>query len=517
MTTSTSRITHTLSSPLGMTIKSTNITPIQSPISIDQPRSQLSSPFQSINFQDEIIDITNSKKLLKPISSKNDINLTPRKRALANKKSNNYLNQRIISDPIQSIPSPPISSKKDSPKEQEQEKEQEQPNKLNDNINEDDPEAKIILFQFPKAEVLAFEELSMEESTSSPGRLIGYGNFEIFQLHQKSVSYLHCGSVVHPILPKLKILKISKNQFILALSNPERYWRIILKTEDLSIIKDLECSFRKICFFRDLHFAIESNNEFQEETQEIVRKNSTISNQSTSFLKNPILKLPKNDSSVSISSINTGVACFSSELELESPTFVDDSKSVHREEGLELQRSNSNVSSLDLALDDFFDNDQEEEGEEESHYYTAYGQILDDDSISGLSSPVIASSSFFNPNEQSNSIIPINKPSLLNLYESESNWMDPTEDLSQTSINTPRTSRYISLNLNPQKRVDRIKDPILKHPIDSQLNRKNYRLSSYEVFNLVRNEDISSINNDDNPDHNDSNVSFSSFLKTMFI
>lgn len=115
-------------------------------------------------------------------------------------------------------------------------------------------EGKASLFRYRAARILVYhEQIKDPVLQSSPGTLLGHGDFEIFQLHNGDVTYLACGrSFVYPLLPKLKILRISLNQFILPLSNPERYWKINLDTEDVTVIEELEGILQKIVKYTDL-------------------------------------------------------------------------------------------------------------------------------------------------------------------------------------------------------------------------------------------------------------------------
>lgn len=121
-------------------------------------------------------------------------------------------------------------------------------------------EGKASLFKFENSKISVFhEQISDDASTTSSadssGRLLSRGEFEIFQLHNGDVTYLSCGrSFVYPLLPKLKILRIGFNQFILPLVNPERYWKIYITTDDETIITQLENTLKSVVQYRNLGF-----------------------------------------------------------------------------------------------------------------------------------------------------------------------------------------------------------------------------------------------------------------------
>lgn len=117
-----------------------------------------------------------------------------------------------------------------------------------------DMEQKVTLFKFNSSRILVYDEQLSDKNTTS-GRLLSHGTFEIFQLHNGDVTYISCGpSFIYPLLPKLKILRISFNQFILPLSNPERYWKIFINSNETNVIQLLESTFDRVVQYRNLHF-----------------------------------------------------------------------------------------------------------------------------------------------------------------------------------------------------------------------------------------------------------------------
>ncbi|OWB59113.1 hypothetical protein B5S28_g5246 [[Candida] boidinii] len=112
--------------------------------------------------------------------------------------------------------------------------------------------------------LLLNSNLQQSKSILSSGSLLGHGNFEIYQITNKTITYLQCGSVIYPILPRFKILRTDLNVFILLLSNPERYWKITLNTNDKQILNSLGSCLINICEYRSLFFDDSEINEINE-------------------------------------------------------------------------------------------------------------------------------------------------------------------------------------------------------------------------------------------------------------
>lgn len=122
------------------------------------------------------------------------------------------------------------------------------------NLNLD---GKISLFKFKSSKILVYDEQLNEygDKSTVSGRLLGHGELEIFQLHNGDVSYLSCGpSFIYPLLPKLKILRIGFNEFILPLLNPERYWKILVNSDSIEVINNLINSFQSVVIYRNLYY-----------------------------------------------------------------------------------------------------------------------------------------------------------------------------------------------------------------------------------------------------------------------
>lgn len=119
-----------------------------------------------------------------------------------------------------------------------------------------DMNKKVTLFKYTSSKILVFDHnMNSSKPNNALGRLLGHGEFEIFQLHNGDVTYLLCGaSFVYPLLPKIKILRVSFNQFILPLVNPERYWKILINTEESNVMGLLEKTLERIVRYRSLYF-----------------------------------------------------------------------------------------------------------------------------------------------------------------------------------------------------------------------------------------------------------------------
>lgn len=111
------------------------------------------------------------------------------------------------------------------------------------------------LFKHKSSKILVFDELAAkkDDEPTSSGRLLAHGDFEVFQLHNGDVTYLSCGpSFIYPLLPKLKVLRVEFNQFVLPLVNPERYWKIFINSDDPKVIENLEITLDKVVQYRNL-------------------------------------------------------------------------------------------------------------------------------------------------------------------------------------------------------------------------------------------------------------------------
>ncbi|CCE83311.1 Piso0_003886 [Millerozyma farinosa CBS 7064] len=161
------------------------------------------------------------------------------------------------------------------------------------NLNLD---GKISLFKFKSSKILVYDEQlnEYEDKSTVSGRLLGHGELEIFQLHNGDVSYLSCGpSFIYPLLPKLKILRIGFNEFILPLSNPERYWKILVNSDSIEIINNLITSFQSVVIYRNLYYGSSlfdvqrlgesDNNENLLSADELSRIPDTLSEKKTSI------------------------------------------------------------------------------------------------------------------------------------------------------------------------------------------------------------------------------------------
>ncbi|KAL6450425.1 hypothetical protein SBY92_004631 [Candida maltosa Xu316] len=101
-----------------------------------------------------------------------------------------------------------------------------------------DLDEKVTLFKYKSSRIL--------EIINQNNSLLAHGVFEIFQLHHGDVTYLSCGSsFIYPLLSKIKIFRINLNQFLLPLTNPERYWKVFIDSEEANVIDNLVNAFER--------------------------------------------------------------------------------------------------------------------------------------------------------------------------------------------------------------------------------------------------------------------------------
>lgn len=466
-----------------------------SPMTALSPTTSISSKALG---SEEVVDIQNSRKLLRSTNEFGSLVLTPRKRALARKNHNS--SENMTSTPSSNgLVSPPLSAQRTQENSKSPEKDQQldDPVKIKSVVDDYDPEERTTLFQFSKANIYSFEEMA-ENLEEKQGRLLGHGKFEVYQMHNGKVNYFQCGSVIYPILPRLKILKISRNQFILPLSNPERYWRIIIDSDDDSLILDLENVLKKICHYRNLY----------------IQNSEPKSKPKPKYTPETFEPIPTSKSQASLSSITTAVACFA--LESDSSTFVEqmstDSTPLPKQEKTtspEVEDTKSIVSSLDSALDGFNEEPSSilPDHFETTNYYTPSSSVNHTRILDESRDTILLSSSFLHESSRLPNLKTRSSRST-SLYTAESSWMDPTDD---PKTSTPGTERYIRLNLNPNPRfVDKNNKEnrakrIVTEPI---LTKKNHRYSSYDVYNILceENEDV-----DEQKD-----AGFTGFLRSFF-
>ncbi|KAG7826137.1 hypothetical protein KL909_000189 [Ogataea angusta] len=205
------------------------------------------------------------------------------------------------------------------------------------------------LFSYPSAKITLYEVSRINESAADEfqlgrsGNILGHGQFEIYQIQNKSITYFSCGSVVYPIMPRLRVLKISASSFVVPLYNPERYWKITLFTQDAATIAQLDSVFRGICQFCtmcDSQDAEETAEQPGEEPGEEPVEDGV-----------PSASLSP---SHSLSSLNSTIACFnlSKDIETSEADFLKHPTPI---------KLKSVSSSLDSILDRFqLDSDEED-------------------------------------------------------------------------------------------------------------------------------------------------------------
>ncbi|KAI5950356.1 INP1 [Candida jiufengensis] len=161
---------------------------------------------------------------------------SPRKEALMRHKQNNGHNDTKLNH---SNLRDNLKSKKDS---------QQSPNTratstTTNEINQDQQpinlqlDEKVTLFKYKSSKIL-----QLNHKNDVNGSLLAHGEFEIFQLHNGDITYLSCGgkSFIYPLLPKIKILRIAFNTFLIQLINPKRYWKIFINSDEKNVIEILQ-------------------------------------------------------------------------------------------------------------------------------------------------------------------------------------------------------------------------------------------------------------------------------------
>ena len=98
-------------------------------------------------------------------------------------------------------------------------------------------EDKVTLFKYKSLDII-----ELPHKDDKTGSLLAHGEFEIFQLLNGGVTCLSCGGklFIYPLLPKIKIFRISFNQFLIPMLNPERYWKITIDTEESNVLAILQ-------------------------------------------------------------------------------------------------------------------------------------------------------------------------------------------------------------------------------------------------------------------------------------
>lgn len=291
------------------------------------------------------VNLSHSRQLLKPVDI-SEANVSPRRRFLQQKKKqsnrlsfgaklNKKLSFKSQKTELKLVPVKPVTPVL--------------PNKAIPVPVRQDLDNRQVLFKCHKAKITCFasNQGSSEDfldfdvsNLNSKDGVIGQGELEIYSILQdKQMNYLKCGSkLIYPIFPKMKILRISEIQFIMALSNPERYWLISLDQTELDIstkLNELVNCLKNICSFRNLYIPVSRPVDTE--------------------------KLHKRDEE-SVKSVTSELACFDlSKSETDdivsknTTNITEETTSRHRanNSGENLSKTLSNQSSLDLELDEF--------------------------------------------------------------------------------------------------------------------------------------------------------------------
>lgn len=104
------------------------------------------------------------------------------------------------------------------------------------------------------------------DSSNSPPNMTSYdltqkivvakGPFSIYKIFGQTAAYLKCGQFVHPILPRLRLWRVLKTQFLVPQPNPGRFWRLEipeLETDNPESIVELELKLRELCAYRSIY------------------------------------------------------------------------------------------------------------------------------------------------------------------------------------------------------------------------------------------------------------------------
>ncbi|KAH3665825.1 hypothetical protein OGAPHI_004013 [Ogataea philodendri] len=206
-------------------------------------------------------------------------------------------------------------------------------------------EERTVVFQCDAAKITSYDVASDRLKPVSSGRSLGHGQFEIYQINNKSVTYFSCGSVVYPIMQKLKVLKISRNEFIVPLYNPERYWKITLITDNTDTLREADEAFDGVCQFKTVY-----DEELHDERVELPQRVASQDTVQSSSQLSP---------SYSSSSLNSTIACFDigDEVETKDHDFLQHPIPI---------KLRSVSSSLDSVLDRFQIESDEEDKQEQT-------------------------------------------------------------------------------------------------------------------------------------------------------
>lgn len=86
--------------------------------------------------------------------------------------------------------------------------------------------------------------------------VIAKGHFSIYKILGQTAAYIKCGQFVHPILPRLRLWRVLKDQFLIPQPNPGRFWRLEipdLETENPASIVELELKLNELCAYKSLY------------------------------------------------------------------------------------------------------------------------------------------------------------------------------------------------------------------------------------------------------------------------
>lgn len=115
--------------------------------------------------------------------------------------------------------------------------------------------------------------------------IVSSGHFQLYKILGKTISYIKCGTMVHPLLPKMRIWKILKNQYLLPQPSPGKYWRLeIQNVSEEQSIDDLDRILTTTCYFQNLY--VPDSTEENSHSHSLYKRPETTVNNSPSTVYN---------------------------------------------------------------------------------------------------------------------------------------------------------------------------------------------------------------------------------------
>lgn len=299
-----------------------------------------------------------------------------------------------------------------------------------------DLDEKVTLFKYKSANISVYDDnvLDNKISKSSSGRLLSHGEFEIFQLHNGDVTYLSCGQTfIYPLLPKVRVLRVNFNLFILPLQYPERYWKICINSDEAHVMDVCENTFKRSVQYSDLF-----NNDSKDNNNDVSDKSNLLPNFSIST------EIPPSPPSAPISPHNIILGEFTNKKLSEDFLLSDFSKySAHAIQQPKPKRivhrrmkSNKSDSSMDSLLDEYEENITYSKAQSRMHsrrQSNASRAPIEDFPSTSLSEYNRShNNKSFNQHALKNNFVNIKnsirsrRSSRSDLYAAETGWMEPS-------------------------------------------------------------------------------------------